>query len=99
MKITDELVQQACLAYGGDAFPGRMRRALEVALADAQPGLRAPMLELEKLQKLAREAVEIWQAGSAMYSAHEYETAMGDLARALPPKPHAPIESQPGDPF
>jgi len=32
-RITDAVVQQACLAYGPKAFPGRMRKALEVVLA------------------------------------------------------------------
>lgn len=32
--ITDEIVQQACLAYGPDAFPARMRAALSVVEAE-----------------------------------------------------------------
>jgi hypothetical protein len=35
VRVSDEMVGAACLAYGGSAFPQRIRRALEAALHEA----------------------------------------------------------------
>jgi hypothetical protein len=61
--------------------------------------IRQEHQDLLRLEELAREAVEVWQAGSSRYDGEDFDLAMSDLAHALPPKPHAPIEVGPDDPF
>ena len=43
--------------------------------------------ELQRLQELAREVVEIWREGPSQHDYAEMDSAMGELARALPPEP------------
>jgi hypothetical protein len=82
---------------GGARARATAARGYRNALHELREALLAGDVELPtdpegKLHRLARDVVAMWRAGSSMHDLEEMQDAIGKLADALPPKPHAPVK-------
>lgn len=77
----------------------RLHEVARSILEEVTESTRLEVERLQRLEELAREAVDVWAGGPSRYDAEDFDVAMSALRAALPSKPHAPIESGPNDPF
>lgn len=78
-EITNEMIQQACVAYGGNAFPRKMKRAIETVLEMAE--------SKEVIQKIGEsgdsEKDEVREAAEAVVKNARYSGNTGWLLIGL----------------